>query len=273
MDAQLAPASPQTIVTTAWHSLSEGDTLAALSVEDARGLSASEAQARLQTFGSNELTEAPRPTFWARLLAQFKNFLIIILIVASVISLLLGDYAEAIAIMAIVLLNAILGVVQESRAEEALAALKKMAAPEAQVIRDESSKTIPATRAGARRHRVPRNRQLRAGRRAPAGGGQPQDRRGQPHRRVGAGGEERRRHPRRKRLAGRPEEQRLHQHHRHLWPRARHRRRHRHADADRQDRRDDPELREGADASAAQARRTGAHGWASGRWRSAPWSS
>ena len=144
MDAQLAPATPQTIATAAWHSLSEGEALAALSVEDARGLSAAEAQARLQRFGSNELQEAPRPTFWARLLAQFKNFLIIILIVASVISLLLGDYAEAIAIMAIVLLNTILGVIQESRAEEALAALKKMTAPEAQVLRDESRRQIPA---------------------------------------------------------------------------------------------------------------------------------
>jgi len=144
VDAQLAPASPQSIATSAWHSLSEGDALAALSVEDARGLNTPEALARLLAFGPNELKEAPRPTFWARLLAQFKNFLIIILIVASVISLLLGDTVEAIAIMAIVLLNTILGVIQESRAEEALAALKKMTAPEAQVLRDESRQQIPA---------------------------------------------------------------------------------------------------------------------------------
>ena len=56
------------------------------------------------------------PGFWSRLLDQFKNFLVMILIVASVISLLLGDYVEALAIMAIVALNAILGVVQESKA-------------------------------------------------------------------------------------------------------------------------------------------------------------
>ncbi len=142
MDTQLAPASPQTLV--AWHSLSEGDALAALDVADVRGLNAAEAQARLQRYGPNELMEAPRPTFWARLFAQFKDFLIIVLIFASLISVLLGEYTEAIAIMAIVLLNAILGVIQESRAEEALAALKKMTAPEAQVLRDASRQQVPA---------------------------------------------------------------------------------------------------------------------------------
>jgi Ca2+-transporting ATPase len=133
-----------TITATAWHSLPEGDVLEQLGTDPVRGLNSQEVQARLAAFGPNELAEAPRPTFWARLLAQFKDFLIIILIVASVISVLLGDYTEAIAIMAIVLLNAILGVIQESRAEEALAALKKMTAPEAQVVRDGRRQQLPA---------------------------------------------------------------------------------------------------------------------------------
>ena len=76
---------------------------------------------------------------------QFNNFVVMLLIVASVISAFLGDYVEAAAIMAIVSLNAILGVVQEGRAEQALAALRKLAAPDAHVIRDGTRKVVPST--------------------------------------------------------------------------------------------------------------------------------
>ncbi len=108
------------------------------------GLTSQEAAARLQRYGPNELKEKPRPGFLARLLDQFKDFLIIILIVAAVISLLLGEWIDALAILAIVALNATLGVVQESKAEAALAALKKMAAPSARVIRDGHPENVPA---------------------------------------------------------------------------------------------------------------------------------
>jgi Ca2+-transporting ATPase len=108
------------------------------------GLSHQTAQERLEARGPNELIEHPRPGFWKNLLDQFNNFLVIILIVAAVISLLLGEIVDASAIMAIVILNAILGVVQESKAEQALAALKKMAAPNASVLREGHRITIPA---------------------------------------------------------------------------------------------------------------------------------
>ena len=108
-----------------------------------RGLTREEAQARLGKFGANELTERPRPGFFSLLWDQFNNYLVIILIVAALISLALGEYVDSVAIMFIVVLNAVVGVVQESKAEQALAALMKMAAPNAQVIRDGQQITIP----------------------------------------------------------------------------------------------------------------------------------
>ncbi len=108
------------------------------------GLSDQESQARLEQYGLNELMERPRPGFLKLLFDQFNNFLVIILIVAAVISLFLEEYIDASAIMAIVILNAVLGVVQESKAEQALAALKKMAAPNAAVIRNGHQVTIPS---------------------------------------------------------------------------------------------------------------------------------
>ncbi|HID63036.1 MAG TPA: ATPase, partial [Anaerolineae bacterium] len=127
-----------------WHSKSVEKAIEALGTHPDRGLSTAEAQARLAQYGPNQLQERPRPAFWHMLLDQFNNFLVLILISASVVSLLLGEYVDAGAIMAIVILNAILGVVQESKAEEALAALKKLAAPEAHIIRDGHLITMPA---------------------------------------------------------------------------------------------------------------------------------
>jgi Ca2+-transporting ATPase len=127
----------------AWHALPVEDVLRHLEVQE-DGLRADQAARRLGQYGSNQLQEAPRPTFWHMLWEQLNNFVVILLIVASIISALLGDYVEAAAIMAIVVLNAVLGIIQEQRAEEALAALKKLAAPDAQVLRDGRRQTIPA---------------------------------------------------------------------------------------------------------------------------------
>ena len=126
-----------------WHALPHEEVLKRLDVKD-EGLTSEEAARRLSQYGENQLQEAPRPTFWQMLWEQLNNFVVIMLIVASIISAVLGDYVEAAAIMAIVVLNAILGIVQESRAEEALAALQKLAAPDAQVIRDGRRQVVPA---------------------------------------------------------------------------------------------------------------------------------
>jgi P-type Ca2+ transporter type 2C len=127
-----------------WHSLELNDVLVHLQAP-LEGLSSTEVSRRLEKFGPNELKEKPSPTFFQLVLAQLNNFIVILLIVASVISAFLGDWIEAAVIMLIVILNAILGVVQESRAEEALAALKKMAAPESQVLRDGQRMSVPAS--------------------------------------------------------------------------------------------------------------------------------
>lgn len=127
-----------------WFAVSIKEVLQRLKVERETGLSETEASSRLEKFGYNELQEAPPTPIWKMIYEQFANFIVILLLVASLVSAVLGEWVEAGAIMVIVILNAVLGVVQESRAEEALAALKKMASPDANVLRDGHRKAVPA---------------------------------------------------------------------------------------------------------------------------------
>ncbi|MGD9974602.1 MAG: cation-translocating P-type ATPase [Desulfatirhabdiaceae bacterium] len=100
------------------------------------GLDAAEARKRLDHYGPNELIEKKRKSWVMMFLDQFRDFMIIVLIAAAVIAGVIGDPADTIAIAVIVLLNAVLGFVQEYRAEKAMASLKKMAAASATVLRD-----------------------------------------------------------------------------------------------------------------------------------------
>lgn len=116
-----------------------------------RGLATAEAETRLGRYGSNELPHAPPPPAWRKFLAQFQNPLTGLLLAATVISFVAwlieeegGIPYETVTILAIVILNAILGYIQENRAEHAVAALQAMSAPTARVIRDGEQKTIPA---------------------------------------------------------------------------------------------------------------------------------
>ena len=128
------------------------EVLAALGTDARRGLSEGEAQARLKRYGKNELTaEKPIPR-WRKFLAQFQDVLVILLLIATLISAGLWLYEresalpyEAIAIFAVVLLNAVMGYIQESRAEQAVAALRQMSAAHANVIRDGARQSITAT--------------------------------------------------------------------------------------------------------------------------------
>jgi len=118
-----------------WHQEDVKAVLAELDVPN-DGLRSEEAGNRLAKFGRNELVEKGRRSLAAMIIDQFRDFMILILIAAAVVSGFLGELADTIAILFIVLLNAVIGVVQEYRAEKAMEALKQMAAPVARVLRD-----------------------------------------------------------------------------------------------------------------------------------------
>lgn len=128
---------------TRWHTLTVIDAFDQLR-SDAGGLSSDEAAKRLEEFGPNELQVKGRVSPWTILLEQFKNILIIILLLATALSAFLGHGVEAIAITVIVLFAVILGFIQEFRAERAIEALREMAAPLATVVRDGRDERIPA---------------------------------------------------------------------------------------------------------------------------------
>jgi Ca2+-transporting ATPase len=122
-----------------------------LGVDERQGLSAAEARDRLARHGRNELPADPRPSAWTRFLAQFKEALVVLLLVATAISAGLWVVEresalpyEAMAILAVVLLNATLGFIQEARAESAVTALRQMAASQARVVRDGEPHAVPA---------------------------------------------------------------------------------------------------------------------------------
>jgi Ca2+-transporting ATPase len=126
-----------------WHTQTTDETYVQLHSQPG-GLSNAEAVSRLQQYGANELQAAHRISPWEILLEQFKNVLILILLGATTISLFLGHGVESIVIAVIVLFAVGLGFLQEYRAERAIEALRKMAAPTATVLRDEVEIKIPA---------------------------------------------------------------------------------------------------------------------------------
>ena len=140
----LAPTIAAKPKNQAWHNLSVEDVLTQVS-SSASGLSAREAAERLAADGPNELKEGKRISPLQIFLGQFKSLIIWILIVAGVISGVLGEVVDAIAIFAIVVLNAAIGFYQEFNAEKSIAALRKMTAPQAMVRRDGQVTSIPAS--------------------------------------------------------------------------------------------------------------------------------
>src|SRR5262245_31036417 len=145
------------------HSLAVEELAAALGSHLDTGLSDEQASQIRAQQGPNELQEAPPVPAWLRFLGQFKDLVIWILIVAAVVAGLTGEVADTIAILAIVLLNGVIGFIQEERAEQALASLKKLSAPLAKAIRSGKLVSLPA------RDLVPGDRiELEAGDNVPA---------------------------------------------------------------------------------------------------------
>jgi len=133
----------------AWHSLEVDRALSVLESDAVAGLTSQQAQQRLQQHGTNELKETASRSRLAILLDQFKNIMLLMLIAVAIISAILALRAnqfpkDALAITSIVILNGVLGYIQESQAEKALAALKRMASPIVRVVRDNKIKEVAA---------------------------------------------------------------------------------------------------------------------------------
>lgn len=127
-----------------YHNQRSIDVLKELDSMATDGLSSSEAKQRLEKYGLNEFQDKKRKTFLQKFIDQFKDFMIIILIAAAIISIAAGERVDAIVILAIVILNAFLSIYQEGQAEKSLESLKQMSAPEAKVIRDGKKTVVPA---------------------------------------------------------------------------------------------------------------------------------
>ncbi|GIP32943.1 calcium-translocating P-type ATPase, SERCA-type [Paenibacillus sp. J2TS4] len=119
-----------------WYQMSAEESLQQLMTDSGRGLTNKEAQIRRETVGDNALMEGKKISPVTLFLNQFKDFMVLVLMGATLISGLLGEYLDAITILVIILMNGVLGFIQEFRAERSLQALKELSAPMAKVIRD-----------------------------------------------------------------------------------------------------------------------------------------
>ncbi len=127
-----------------WYQMDESELSKALDCAPEQGLGESEAAERLTRFGRNELSEGKRISPIVLLLNQFKDFMVLVLVGATLLSGLLGEYLDALTIVAIILINGVLGFIQEFRAERSLRALKELSAPTAKVVRDGQTRQVPA---------------------------------------------------------------------------------------------------------------------------------
>lgn len=125
-----------------WYKKSKNEILKELDVDEKNGLSSTEALRRLEKYGKNKLETKKKKTLFKQFLSQLKDVMIYILIIAAIISAFLGEISDALIILLVIIINAVIGVIQESKAEKALDALKELSTPKALVKRDGSLKEI-----------------------------------------------------------------------------------------------------------------------------------
>lgn len=129
---------------TKWYQIGIDQATQLLESDLSHGLNDDQVLAKREKFGTNELEEEAGKSIWAMFFDQFKEFLVILLFIAAVVSGFLGEWVDSIVIMSIVILNAFIGVFQEYKAEQSLAALKRLSSPLAKVLRNGHVKSIPA---------------------------------------------------------------------------------------------------------------------------------
>ena len=133
-----------------WHSMNYREICKNLDTDIKKGLSSEQVNSRLEKYGKNTLTQKKKQSVFMKFLSQFKDFMVLILLIASGISFATaflsgdGDFIDPVMILIIVILNAVVGTVQECRAEKAIDALKKLSAPHTKVIRNGRLITIPS---------------------------------------------------------------------------------------------------------------------------------
>ncbi|MCT4597130.1 MAG: calcium-translocating P-type ATPase, SERCA-type [Vallitalea sp.] len=127
---------------TKYYSMDVKDVATDLDVNISEGLIYEEVEERIKTYGTNSLKESKGKTLFQMVIEQFKSFIVLILIAASVLSIAIDEIVDGAVILGIVILNAVLGIIQEKKASNALSALKEMAAPRAKVIRDGKISTV-----------------------------------------------------------------------------------------------------------------------------------
>src|SRR5215475_2444548 len=128
----------------AWHAMSQAEVVKRLDTSSENGLSLSEASARLQEHGANRLPEGRKRSLLAKFFAHFNNVLIYVLIAAGFTKLMMSEWIDAGIIFAVVVLNALLGFIQEGKAEKALDSIRNMLSAEARTVRSGETRMIPA---------------------------------------------------------------------------------------------------------------------------------
>lgn len=126
-----------------WHNMAVSDVLSSLEA-DKEGLDSHEAKRRLQEHGSNKLQTAKRQRAWQRFLRQFNNVLIYVLLLAAGLTALLGEWVDTLVILAVVFVNAVIGFIQEGKAEQAMESIRGMLSPKAKVVRDGQQRELSA---------------------------------------------------------------------------------------------------------------------------------